>query len=338
MKCSRRSALRVAGVVAGVAVTAGCTDMDTGSDYTLVANEIEDSFATEYLFRDPIELQAITRVDYTAETKQAYVDELFDTGSVTVLEWPRAWRRSWGTETRPRPAFLQRDGVFYEVQVTEDRRLELDRWVFACERLDDQPPDDATVATDPFSSFSEQDRTVIEAALEAVYAGHDGLLGDPEFDDLQTVQFHRDVSPEDSDLIPTPPFEYVEYEDETFRAATQERTVSVPEWTYTLEQVGDSRESFETYATEAVPDTRLDATSLSDDGHEVLDAAVNEEDGRPTYEEDAPLSDGLVELLEKLGIAADLQPLDTYDGLTRFNDVVASYGETWYEFGLVIDP
>ena len=101
MKCSRRSALRVAGVVAGVAVTAGCTDMDTGSDYTLVANEIEDSFATEYLFRDPTELQAITRVDYTAETKQAYVDELFDTGSVTVLEWPRAWRRSWGTETRP---------------------------------------------------------------------------------------------------------------------------------------------------------------------------------------------------------------------------------------------
>jgi hypothetical protein len=312
--------------------------MDTGSDYTLVANEIEESFATAYLFRDPVELPAITRVDYTAETKQAYLDELFDTGSVTLLEWPRAWRRSWGTDTRPRPAFLERDGVFYEVEVTEERELKLDRWVFACERMDEQPPDDATVATDPFSSFSEQDRLVIEAALDAVHAGHDGFLGDPRFDELQTVQFHRDLSPEDSQLIPTPPFEYIEYEGESFRAVTQERTVTVPEWTYTLEQVGDSRESLETYATEALPVARLDATSLSNDGREVMTAAVNEEDGRPTYEEDAPLSDGLAEVLEKLAIAADLQSLDAYEGLTRFNDVIASYEETWYRFRLVIDP
>lgn len=338
MKCSRRSALHVAGIVAGITVTTGCIDTDTGSDYTLVANEIDESLATAYLFRDPVELPAITRVDYTTETKQAYLDELFDTGSVTVLEWPRAWRRSWGTETRPRPTFLERDGGFYEVQVTEERQLELDRWVFACERTDEQPPDDATVATDPFSSFSEQDSKVMEAALDAVYAGHDGFLGDPEFDELQTVQFHRDLSPEDSDLIPTPPFEYVEYEGETFRAVTQERTVTVPEWTYTLEQVGDSRESLEAYATEAVPDTRLDATSLSDNGRNVMDAAVNEEDGRPTHEEDAPLSDGLTEVLEKLGIAADLQSLDAYDGLTRFTDVVASYEGTWYRFRLIIDP
>jgi len=338
MKFSRRSALQVAGVVAGAALTAGCVDTDTGSDYALIANEIEDSFATAYLFREPVELPAITRVDYTGETKQAYLDELFDTGSVTVLEWPRAWRQSWGTETRPRPAFLEHDGVFYEVQVTEERQLELDRWVFACERVDEQPPDDATVATAPFSSFSDQDRAVIEAALNAVYASHDGFLGDPEFDELQTIQFHQDLSPEDSDLIPTPPFEYIDYEDETFRAVTQEQTVAVPEWTYTLEQVGDSQKSFETYATEAVPDARLDAASLSDDGHEVMNAAVNEEDGRPAYEENAPLSDGLAEVLETLGIAADLQSLDSYDGLTRFTDVVASYGGTWYRFRLVVDP
>ncbi|WP_254841463.1 hypothetical protein [Natronomonas marina] len=133
-------------------------------------------------------------------------------------------------------------------------------------------------------------------------------------------------------------FEYVEYEGETFRAVTQERTVSVPEWTYKLEEVRDSRERLETYATEAVPDARLDAPSLSDDGREVLDAAVNEEDGRPTYEEDAPLSDGLASVLEQLGIAADLQSLDAYDGLTRFTDIVALYDGTWYRFRLVIDP
>ena len=337
MRCSRRSALRLAGVVSGVAATAGCIGIDTGSDYSLVANGMDGSLAAKYLFRDPVELPAVTRVDYTTETKRAYLDELFDTGSVTVLEWPRPWRRRWGTGTRPRPVFLERDGVFYEVQVAGERQLDRGRWVFACERMDERPPDDATVATDPFSPFSERDRKVIEAALDAVYAGHDGFLGDPEFDELQTVQFHHELSTEDSDLVPTPPFEYIEYEGETFRVVTQERTVTVPEWTYTLERVGGSRERLETYATETVPDTRLDATSLSDAARGVLDAAVDEEDGRPTYEEDAPLSDGLTEVLERLGIAADLRPLDAYDDLTRFKDVVASYESTWYRFSLVID-
>ena len=337
MHCSRRSALRLAGAAAGLAVTAGCIDIGSGSDYRLVAREIEESLAAPYLFPDPVELPATTRVDYTTETKQTYRDELFDTGTVTAPEWPQPWRRDWGTETRPRPAFVQHDGTFHEVQVTEERKLERDRWVFACERMDELPPDDAAVGTEPFSSLPEQDRKVVEAALDAVYAGHDGFLGDPEFDKLQTVEFHRHLSVEESDLVPTPPFEYIEAENENFRVVTEERTVTVPEWTYTLQRVGDTREALESYATEAVPDTQLETESLSDSAREVLRAAVDEEDGRPTYEEAAPLSDGLAEVLDALGIAADLQPLEAYDDITRFADVVASYEETWYQFSLVID-
>ena len=337
MRLSRRSALQLAGVVAGGSATAGCLDSVTHGDYRLVATDIDDSLASPYLFQvDPVELPAITRVDYTTETKRAYVNELFDTGSATVLEWPLPWRRSWGMETRPRPVFLEREDVFYDVQVTEERQLERDRWLFARGRVDDEPPDDASVATDPLSSVSTQDGKIIEAALDAVYAGHDGFLGAPEFDELQPVQFHQDLSPEDSDLVPTPPFEYIESGGETFRVVTQERTVTIPEWTYTVEQIGDSHEQLDEYATEAVPDTQLDDASLSDAAYDVLDATVNDEDERLSYEEDAPLSDGLNDVLEQLGIAADLQPLDAYDDLTRFNDVVASYEGTWYQFSLIV--
>ena len=335
MDCSRRSLLQWAGAVAGLATTAGCIDIGSGSDYTLVSSDFDRSLGAEYLVPEPVELPASTRVDYTDERKQQYLDELFERGRVTAVQWPLVRRQSWGTETQPRPTFVQHEGTYYEIQVAEARRYDRERWVFACKRIDETAPDDATVATAPFDSLSEQDRNVVDAALDAVYAGHDGFLGDPEFDELQTVQFHEGLSAEESDLVPTPPFEYIESERETFRVVTEQRTVSVPEWTYTLERVGDSREELDAYASDTVPKTRL--ADLSESARNVLDAAVSEED-RPTYEEDSPLSEGLTEVLEALGIADDLQSLDAYEERTAFRGTVASYEGVWYRFDLLVEP
>jgi hypothetical protein len=274
-------------------------------------------------------------VDFTAETKQQYTSELFDTGSVTVQQWPLVGRDRWGTDTQPRPTFLRRDGVFYQVHISEERQLERDRWHFAVTRTEETPPDDATVEEQPFDR-SPQDKRILEAALEAVYAGNDGFLGDPQFEDLQTVEYHQHLDAEASALVPSPPFDYVEQGDEYFRPVTEQRTVTVPEWTYTLEEIGNNREAFEEHARAAILELDLRSRDLSEAARGVIDDAISEDPRR--YEEDAPPSDGLAEVLDTLGIAGDLQPIDSYDDRVDFRGVVAEYEGTVYRFSLIVTP
>lgn len=334
MKCSRRSALRWIGTAAGLTATAGCLDFFSSGDYTLVAQHIKTGSMGElFLVSDPVSVTAATRVDFATETKQQYVDELFETGRVTVREWPLVARDTWGTDTRPRPTFIHHDGTYYEVQVTDQRYVEQERWLFAFERTDSNPPDDATVITDPFTSLSAQDRQIVKAALDAIHAGHDGFLGEPEFDGLQAVEYHQDLSANESGLVPSPPFDFVQYENEFFNPVTDQRIVAVPEWTYTIESVADSADELEAYATETVPDVRLNGT-LSDGAREILDTTVTEK----RYEEENSLSDGLSEVLTELGIAGDLEPLDAYEERTAFRGVVATYDDARYQFDLLVDP
>jgi len=83
MNCSRRSALQVAGVAAGVAATADCLDTGTDADDSLAAAEMDDSLAAPFLVPDPVDLPAVTRVDYTTETRRAHLEAPFDTGHAT---------------------------------------------------------------------------------------------------------------------------------------------------------------------------------------------------------------------------------------------------------------
>lgn len=333
MHCSRRSALRWIGTAAGLTASAGCLDFGSSSGYTLVAQEINrDAVGDEFLVSDPSSVSATTRIDFATETKQLYAEELFETGSVTVHQWPLVAQDAWGTRTRPRSTFVRRDGTYYEVRVENDRRVSRNRWLFAVERTDSMPPDDARVVSHPGTSLSEGDRQILDAALDAVYADNDGFLGDPEFDGLQAVEYHQDLSVDDSDLVPDPPFDFVQAEDDYFRVVTDQRSVSIPEWTYSTDQIATSPAEFETAAKEIVPDARLQATTLSEDAREVLDTAV---DGNQPYEEEDPLSDGLSTVLDELGIGSDLQPLDAYDDQTAFRWVVATYDDAWYRFDLL---
>lgn len=336
MNCSRRSALRCLGAMTGLAATGGCLGLGVSSGHTLVAHEITSpSFGSTFLVSDPVAVEADTRIDFATETKQQYLADLFENGIVTVHQWPLVARDEWGQETRPRSTFIQREGTYYEVQVTDQRLVERERWLFALERTDSTPPDDARVISQPFNSLSEQDRGIVQAALDAIHAGADGFLGDPEFDDLQAVQYHQDLSVDESELVPSPPFDFVEAESERFRVITDQRVVSIPEWTFSLEPIADSQSEFETYAVETVPDARLDEVDFSDGARQVLDTAVGT-DGR--YEEEGSVSDGLSEVLDKLGIGADLQPLDSYEDQAAFRGVIASYDDAWYRFDLLITP
>jgi len=288
----------------------------------------------EFLVSDPVSVEAPTLIDLSTETKRRYVTDLFEDGRVTVRQWPLVARDDWGTETRPRPTFVRRGGTYYQVRVADERILDRERWLFAFERRDEPPADDEVVATAPFDSVSGTDRRIVEAALDAIYAGNDGFLGEPEFDELPGVEYHQDLPAGESDLVPSPPFDVVEYEDEYFRPVTDQRVVAVPEWTFSIDPVAESRAELDAHARETVPDARLAGSRLSGDAREVLETAIEEN----RHLEDAPLSDGLSEVLDELGIRDDLRPLDAYEERTAFRGAVASYEEEWYRFDLLCDP
>ena len=336
MRCSRRRALRLLGVAGATAATAGCLNAGDLDAYALIADELDlSSIERPYLWPDPTEIDATTRVDFATEAKEAWLSELFDAGSVTVRQWPLVGRDRWGTETRPRPTFLRRDGTFYEVRVAEERVVDRERWHFAVDRVDETPPDDAAVARPPFD-LSDQDERVLDAALDAVYAGNDGFLGDPEFDELQTVEFHRGLDADASELVPSPSFDFVEYEGEYFRTVAERRSVAVPEWTYATTEIGDSRGEFTAHARDVIVERDLSEAGLSEPAAGVLDDAIAEEPRR--YEEGAPPSEKLDEALGALGIAGDLEPIDSYDERVDFRNVVVEYRDDVYRFDLIVTP
>ncbi|OYR51440.1 hypothetical protein [Halorubrum sp. Ea8] len=336
MYCSRRRALQLLGASAVTTSTAGCLNSGSLDEYALIADELDlSSVGRPYLKPDLTEIEAVTRVDFSAEMKAQYVSELFDQGSVTIKQWPLVGRDEWGRETKPYPTFCQRNNSFYHVRIADERRLERERWHFAVERTDETPPDDATIETRPFD-LSTQDERVLDAALDAVYAGNDGFLGDPEFDELQTVEFHHGLDPDASDLIPSAPFDFVEVNEAYFRPVTEQRRVQVPKWTYTVTEITQSRREFDEYARTEIVEHDLRSSGLSESARSVIDDAISEDPRR--YEEGAPPSDGLSEVLEALNIASDLEPIDSYEDRVDFRNVVAEYQDTIYRFDLIVTP
>lgn len=338
MTRSRRSLLRTAGAVAGLATTAGagCLSLGATGGYKLLVDDVDGSLADEFLRAQPTDVRAETRIDYDTETKAGWLAELFETGSVTAVQWPLVHPDDWGTGTRPRPTFLQHDGAYHEVTTEATRRVERERWLFAVQRTDEEPPDSATVAGEPFGLVG-LDREVLQAALDAVYAGSDGFLGEPDVEELRPVHYHQDMDPEESDLVPDPPFDYVDYAGDTYRVVVEQRTVTVPERTFAVEQVATSRDGFDSYVHDTVPDARFDRDALPEAVRDVLDAGVDSEPGS-RYREEPPLSDGLSTVLAELGIADDLQSYDSYDERVAFRNAVASYDGDWYLFDLLVLP
>ena len=221
MPCSRRSLLQRAGAATVLVATggAGCLGFGATGGYKLLVHEVP-TLADEFILVQPTDIGAETHIDYETETKREWLAELFETGSLTAVQWPLVHPDDWGTETRPRPTFLQHGEAYHEVTTAATRQVERERWLFAVQRTDEEPPDSATVASEPFD-LSERDREILQAALDAVYAGNDGFLGEPEVDGLQPVQYHQEMDPEASDLVPEPPFDYVDYSGDTYRVVVE---------------------------------------------------------------------------------------------------------------------
>ena len=165
LRCSRRRALQLLGASGLLTATAGCSSPGSLEEYSLVAGELDvSSFAalrrSRYLWEDPTDIQATTRVDFTDDTKSQYVSDLFETGSLTVQQWPPVWRSRWGTDTVPRPTFLQRDGTFSQVTITDEQYLARNRSHFAVVQFAEAPTQDALLNEAPIARSAPAPRVI----------------------------------------------------------------------------------------------------------------------------------------------------------------------------------
>ena len=330
---SRRDVLTAAGT-ASVASVAGCI---TGSNhgFRLSAYDAAEPLHRRFLTTDPTTHRAQFAIDYPADYKRAIYAELIETGSVAVVNYELAYRYEFGSEQRERPQFVVRDETYYRVHVDEVREVERDWWEFSLDLIDEEPPADADRVTTPVDTLSKLDRRILQRAMEAAAADRDPAIdvGEREFGS-RGVLYHDHLDHEESDLIPSPPFEYLRHDDHWFRARAERGTAMLTERTFTAERVADSRTAYERHLLENVLDVDFSTASLSDAATDVLDGTT---EGR-FYEEEPPMSEGLASVLDHLGEADHIDSHGEYGAYTTFPNMYGIYGGTWYEFELSVYP
>lgn len=329
---SRRSFLARTSTIAGTLGLAGCFGAGPLSKFRLTSFELPD--ITSEFVENPIESKSKYELDYSDAYKQAKVDELVETGTVSTRGWELSYRNTWGDDWRHHRHVLLRDGTYYRIYVEDVTYVERERWQFTLGWYDQDPSESDTVVSRPVSSLSDRDQKIVAAAADGIPA--DGRRG-PVKNERNEVTYHAELDADESDLVPNPPFDYLDYEGEYFRAAAEQRPITHKEQTFSVEAVADSQSEYEQYAHDEFPDARFADVSLSSSAEDVMEVVTSVHEGY-AYEEEPPLSEGLEEVLEHLTIADDLKPHDSYDDTTWFYGALAEYDGQWYDFDLVIYP
>lgn len=322
---------------AGVTSAAGCLSSGE-SRFRLSAYPTENPYEA-FLRTDPTAYRAQFAIDYPDEYKRTVHDELLASGSVTVLNYQLTYEYEFGSEQRERPQFATDGDRYYRIHVDTVRTIERDWWEFYLDLQDTAQPDSADPATVPITSLSDRDQRILRKAMEAAAADRDPAIdvGSQE-PGSRGVTYHRHLDSEVSDLVPSPPFEYLRHNGHLFDARAERGLVPVTERTFTAEPIGESRSEYERHVRGTVLDVDFSTVSLSSAATDVLDTAT---DGRPIsgfYEESPPMSDGLEAVLAHLDAADHVREHSDYGAYTTFPNMYAIYGGRWYEFELAVYP
>ncbi|AZQ16157.1 hypothetical protein [Halorubrum sp. PV6] len=302
------------------------------------AYSVEEPFKT-LLRTDPTGHRAQFAIDYPDEYKRTVYDELLASGSVTVLSYQLAYEYEFGSEQRERPQFGTDGDRYYRIHVDTVRTVERDWWEFYLDLQNAEQSDGTDPVTAPITSLSDRDQQILQQAMEAAAADRDPAIdvGDQK-PGSRGVTYHHHLDSEASDLVPSPPFEYLQHNDHLFQARAKQETIPVTERIFTAEQIGESRSEYEQHVRDAVLEVDFSTVSLSSEATEVLDMAT---DGRPVsgfYEESPPLSDGLDAVLTHLNAADHMRGHSDYREYTTFPNMYAIYDGSWYEFELAVYP
>ena len=247
---TRRKLLTTLGAT-GVTSVAGCLSSGN-SRFRLSAYSVEEPFKT-LLRTDPTGHRAQFAIDYPDEYKRTVYDELLASGSVTVLSYQLAYEYEFGSEQRERPQFGTDGDRYYRIHVDTVRTVERDWWEFYLDLQNAEQSDGTDPVTAPITSLSDRDQQILQQAMEAAAADRDPAIdvGDQK-PGSRGVTYHHHLDSEASDLVPSPPFEYLQHNDHLFQARAKQETIPVTERTFTAEQIGESRSEYEQHVRDAV--------------------------------------------------------------------------------------
>jgi hypothetical protein len=319
---------------------AGCLGQPTDSQslhYRLSTVRTARSLAelTNKLVLDPSEIRGSFAVDVSDAYKQSVVDTLLDEGTAESVGWSPAYNTQFGTTTRPGPRFFEDDGTYYAAIKTDQTEFTEDRWVFYLDLVDEEPNSSDTVVTEHPTSLSETDQLIVEKALQRVRGHGDAFdVGDYPLQSRGPI-FHHGLDPEASDLVPSPPFDYLQLGDRypQYLVPRAERgPVDLTRYTLGIEEVASSRAELE----EHIDATVVEADFDSSDETAVLDIIRTATDltNSRIYEERGEMSDGLTQIVERLGMSPYIP--EDIERTARLHGSVFSFEGEWYDASFTI--
>lgn len=137
------------------------------------------------------------------------------------------------------------------------------------------------------------------------------------------------MDPEASELVPSPPFDYLKLGDEYpeyLVPRAEKGPVDLTRYTFAIEEVASSREELERHVESNVVDAEFDT---NDDAAvvDIVRAATDRPDGR-IYTEHEEMSDELKQVVDRLGMTPYI-PEDVTDR-TTLNGALFSFEGEWY--------
>lgn len=328
---------------AGTAGVAGCLDVDRGgggSKLELIGHPFTtDSPAEEFIFEVEDFFKTSFIPDYSSSYKRSVIESIVTQETASVIDWKPVFEHDFGPEKWERPTFVEHDGSYHRLHLEGSSTVEREWWEFYLDYVEEEPPSSADVVSPPFDDFSPVDRRVMDGAIASTTeVRSDDIVDTGDLDPGERgVIYHPDLDEEASDLVPNPPMDYVSKEGNHFVPKAERTTLEYERSTFSSELVGESWSEYAAYAREELPAVRFSEISLSNEETDVLDEATKPEIGF-RYTEDSPLSDGLEGVLEPLGIAEHLQPVDEYEQKVEFLYAIAEYQGEWHQFEFQLTP
>jgi hypothetical protein len=275
----RRGFLR-AGSLVGASVLSGCGLFGPeggDSSYSLSLDSVDSAGLAEAASLGP--------ADFTPEQRRVVAEVIENTET-----------RTYGRRPIADGEYVEYEGEYYRVTVEETGTKAIARPTLSGEAVNESDAEDAV----EIDRYTRSDRQAVEFAVAT--ADESG-----EFYVLHS-------KPSETDLLPEPEHEYLQYYDRYVRLVVEERLVTEQEYTYTLEQVAASATEFASDAVESVVTASYRPAKLSGEQNEILRRAIEDE-----YTEFSPVSERFRDLLERLGEDGDLPDGSTdthveYDG------------------------
>ncbi|WP_178917663.1 hypothetical protein [Natronomonas gomsonensis] len=291
---SRRRFL-VGALAAGTTALAGCSTFG-GARRTLKSRPEAGA--------DPVELftwrPASNAVHYDESDAERLAEELRETGSVESIEIPLVEERPSG-EDGYRPAYTEVDGSYHRVRV-EAEPATLERWVVWMEPLDELPAG-VDYTTTPRDGLSESDAEIVD---DAIAEAHVSVLEERDHEAQRAYRrgtvFFEPLDPENSDLVPDPPFEYALVEPDSefgpeelaVRLHVEREAVETTRYTHTLDSVADGRSALVDHVESEHVVATVESDSLSEAERDLFEESTAitgyHEEGAPSEAFESVLS------------------------------------------------